>query len=640
MIKNNLLCKATSVMTPQKIFTTKRIINVLSLLSLVTIGSFAYAEEPFSLEKLVEKTVTSNPEVQARYHAFKAAEQEQGVAKGGFFPNVNFVATARTQETLIPNVNNTQTPNTQTQLVLRQMLFDGFATSSEVKRLGHNTQARYYELQGAMQNTALELIKAYLDVQRYTKLVSYAKDNYAAHKQLYDRIEDRVNAGVGRRVDLEQANGRLALAEANLLTEATNLHDVTARYQKIADELPPEALPDVEFYKSGVAPSVAEALQAAYQKNPDLLAAIENIVATQQEVEGKRAKYYPRVDLQATKNISTSTNGENSTLAADVLQLTATINLFNGLSDKSTIDQTVQKLNSSADLRDKACVDTRQTITVAYNDINQLKEELSYRDQHQLAIDKAREAYRKQFDIGQRTLLDLLDTENEYFQARRNYTITEYDYYTAYARAYASEGDLLTKLGVVRADLPEVGQQAYLDNYKVCQVAVVDAMVVDKAQVVAEAKAAPIVVADAVAEAPVVTPYTELNSAVSGWADAWRRKDVNTYLSYYSENFQPEKLANKKVWEAQRRKRLAAPETISLSLENVQTVINGDKATASFLQNYSSNTYQDKVNKTLRFSRENNKWQITGEETANGSTPVLKPTVAKKTAAAEPTLLF
>ena len=40
---------------------------------------------------------------------------------------------------------------------------------------------------------------------------------------------------------------------------------------------------------------------------------------------------------------------------------------------------------------------------------------------------EAREAYRKQFDIGQRTLLDLLDTENEFFQARRTYTVTERD---------------------------------------------------------------------------------------------------------------------------------------------------------------------------------------------------------------------
>jgi adhesin transport system outer membrane protein len=66
-------------------------------------------------------------------------------------------------------------------------------------------------------------------------------------------------------------------------------------------------------------------------------------------------------------------------------------------------------------MRDKACVDTRQLVVIAYNDIQQLQQQRTYRMQHKNSIENAREAYRKQFEIGQRTLLDLLDTENEYF---------------------------------------------------------------------------------------------------------------------------------------------------------------------------------------------------------------------------------
>lgn len=85
-------------------------------------------------------------------------------------------------------------------------------------------------------------MKAYIDALRYRDLVQYAKDNYVIHKQLFDRIQERVAAGVARKVDLEQATGRLALAEANLLTETTNLHDVIARLQRLYGELPPETL--------------------------------------------------------------------------------------------------------------------------------------------------------------------------------------------------------------------------------------------------------------------------------------------------------------------------------------------------------------------------------------------------------------
>ncbi len=448
----------------------------------------ASAEAAFTLQKLIEKTVTSNPEVQVRYHNFKAAEREQDAARGGFLPRADVTTTFRRQEQMTPNINNTANPESQTQLVLRQMLFDGFATRSEVNRLGHASRVRYYELQSAMQNIALETVKAYIDVQRYRQLLSYAQDNYVVHKQFYDRIEERVTAGVGRRVDLEQANGRFALAEANLLTEVTNLQNVTARYQRLTGELPPADLPEVEFFKAGVAPTSTEALQLAYQKNPEILSTIENIVATQQEVESKKSRYYPRLDLQAKKNLQNSSDGDNSIVVADLLELTASFNLFNGFTDQATIAQTVDKLSSAEDLRDKACVDTRQTLAIAYNDIQSLKEQLKYRDQHQLSIEKAREAYRKQFDIGQRTLLDLLDTENEFFQARRTYTITERDLYTAYARTYASQGDLLAKLEVVRSDLPDVVEASYMENYKICQAVAPEAVQIDKAALVAKAR--------------------------------------------------------------------------------------------------------------------------------------------------------
>ncbi len=483
--------------------------SVLSATALIFLTFNANAETPFTLLKLIEKTVTANPEVQARYHNFKAAEQERSAARGGYYPKADVIATLRKQEQMTPNINNTSNPDSQTQLVLRQMLFDGFATSSEVSRLGHASRVRYYELQSAMQNTALETVKAYIDVQRYRQLVSYAQDNYVVHKQLFDRIEERVTAGVARRVDLEQANGRFALAEANLLTEVTNLQNVTARYQRLTGELPPADLPEVEFFKAGVAPTATEALQLAYKKNPDILSSIENIVATQQEVESKRSKYYPRLDLQARKNLQTSRNGENSTAAADLLELTATFNLFNGFTDKSTIAQTVDKLSTSEDLRDKACIDTRQTLAIAYNDVSSLKEQLNYRDQHQLSIEKAREAYRKQFDIGQRTLLDLLDTENEYFQARRTYTNTERDLYTAYARTYASQGDLLGKLEVVRNDLPDVAEADYMENYKICQAVAPEAIQIDKAALMAKAKPLNPDVAEKKVTAAVSKPIVE-----------------------------------------------------------------------------------------------------------------------------------
>ena len=452
-------------------------------------GNIAYATEPLlTLKEMVEKTVTSNPEVQSRYHKFLESGYEQEVMRAGFLPKADVVANYRKQEELVKPADGTATPRFNSELVLRQMIFDGFATNNEVKRLGHASRVRYYELQSAMQNTTLEFVRAYIDAMRYRELTQFAKDNYVVHKQLFDRIKERVTAGVARKVDLEQATGRLALAEANLLTEATNLHDVTARMQRLYGEIPPETLEAPTFFNAGVEPTAVEALKVAYNQNPDLLSTIEDIQSSQDEIKAREARYMPKLDLQARKNLGVSSDGRFSSSAADLLELTMNFNLFNGFSDHNSVNQAAQKLNNSKDLRDKACVDTRQIVVIAYNDIEQLKEQEKYRTEHKNAIENAREAYRKQFDIGQRTLLDLLDTENEYFQAKRTLANTQYDIKTAYARTYAGQGQLLNKIGAARGGLPEYAREDYMDNENVCQSLAPEQLIIDKAALLADAK--------------------------------------------------------------------------------------------------------------------------------------------------------
>lgn len=620
------------------------------------VNSVAYATEPLlPLKDMVEKVVTLNPEVQARYHKFLESGFEQEVRRGEYLPKADLVSTYRKQEELVKTTGNAFIPRMNNELVLRQMIFDGFATSNEVKRLGHANRVRYYELQSAMQNTTLEFMRAYIDTLRYRELSQYAKDNYVVHKQLFDRIQERVNAGVARKVDLEQATGRLALAEANLLTETTNLHDVTARMQRLYGELPPNTLEAPTFFNGGVEPTSADALKVAYTHNPDLLSTIEDIQAKKNEIKTSESRYMPRLDLQARKNLGTSSDGQFSASAADVLELKLNFNLFNGFSDQNSIKQTVQKLNGAEDMRDKACVDTRQIVVIAYNDIAQLKEQYIYRSQHKTSIENAREAYHKQFDIGQRTLLDLLDTENEYFQAKRSMTNTEYDLQTAFARTYAGQGALLNKIGAARGALPEFSREQYMDSENVCHAIAPVQMTVDKAALLADAKPFENVRLSLAKPSELVKPSVNLGvspepkgqacsvpdvtTRVREWATAWRQKDADNYLRFYADKFSPEPPLNKEQWTQQRRARLSTNGKIGLKLNNLEVVCDGDKANAKFNQDYSLTTYKiqkigntscevcnmkripttafsDQVNKELQFERVNNQWQIVRELTA------------------------
>lgn len=415
-----------------------------------------------TLRDVVEQTINTNPEVLAAWSAFKASGYDERVAFGGFLPQIDVRGGVGLEDRENDGVGSYDTDYAE--VSLSQMLYDGFATANEVDRLNHAELVRYYELLGASQNAALEATQAYLDVQRYRTLVRLAQENYQKHLNVFNQIEARALSGAGRRVDLEQISGRLALAESNLITEASNLHDVSARFQRLVGELPPESLASVPSLSDTLPADVSEALRLAYEGNPDFHAAIENIEASRAARDGTRAAFQPRLDLVG--RAGTYRDGDNADTPPgsepdthedrSSIELVASMNLYRGGSDLASFRAASERVEESIHLREKACVDIRQTTSIAFNDTRRLRDQLEYLNEHRTTTDRVRAAYKQQFDIGQRSLLDLLDIENEYFEASRAYSNAQFDVALADARTQAAMGDLLEVLDVRKEGLPSL----------------------------------------------------------------------------------------------------------------------------------------------------------------------------------------
>ncbi|NVO07748.1 MAG: TolC family outer membrane protein, partial [Rhodoferax sp.] len=429
------------------------------------------AKLPAPLVQAVKKAVTSNPDVQSKFNGFLSAGSLRDIARAGYMPQIDFSASVGNENRTTPTVPSTSYNTTAGQLSADLVLFDGFFTTSEVNRLGAGVQTRYYELTEAAETVALDSFKAYTDVLRYRELVDLATQNYVEHKQSAQLVEERVNGGVGRRVDVEQANGRLAQAESNLLTELTNLHDASARYLRVVGEKPAASLPSLaEPFRLGVLPTSTEALMHdGILNSPTLLAAVQNARASQLAVNTSKSGFLPRVDLQAygTKGNNNAVAGDNQAQGA---ALALKYNLFKGGADQANGKFSGYSADQARDLQDKACRDVRQVLSLAFSDVRSLTEKLDYEDRHRLATEKTREAYRQQFEIGQRTLLDLLDTQNEFFESSRSYTNARHDQALAQARTLAAMGQLVSTMGVTRTDMPKPGDDENKpDLNKLCE---------------------------------------------------------------------------------------------------------------------------------------------------------------------------
>ncbi|WP_341907734.1 TolC family outer membrane protein [Polaromonas sp. YR568] len=420
--------------------------------------SMAAAAQPASpptvltLRDAAQSAVLNNPDVLAKWHSIRAADGERSAAAGALLPRVDLALSGgrerRDDTTFRGNLNRSSTT-----ISISQLLYDGFATRNEVRRLDHARLVRLYEFLDTSEAVAFEAARAYIDVLRFREMVRLAEDNYVEHRAVFAQMERRVKAKVARGVDLEQTSARLSSAEANLLTETANLHDATARFQRVVGMLPAAEMPVPAQLTLNMPADPAAAVQQAQQRNGALLAAVENVRAASSALDSRSGAFGPRVDLRLRRESGRNLSGTTGTLDSNVAEVVLNWNLFAGGADRARNQQFASQLNAAKDQRDKTCRDIRQTLLIAFNDIRKIKEQLAFLDQNKVSLEKARNAYRQQFEIGQRTLLDLLDTENELYQSRRTVSNAEQDLSLAYIRAHAALGTLLTSLDLTRMDV-------------------------------------------------------------------------------------------------------------------------------------------------------------------------------------------
>ncbi|TVT31667.1 MAG: TolC family outer membrane protein [Marinobacter vinifirmus] len=405
------------------------------------------------LESLIRNAIEKNPVVQERWHQFLASDKAVEGAYSGYKPSVD--VGARYGHEWRDYGPRDDFAGADAQITLTQMLYDGFETRNDVRRLSSLQLVRYHELLNIVEQTAFEAFQAYTDVLRRRELLEFAQQNLERHQEVFQQIIDGVAAGVVRTADLEQVSGRVALAESNVVTEQSNLHDVTARFLRIIGKVPSL---DAEPYTpdSNALPKSLEALlHRAYENNPAFHAAIRNIHAADSTVDLRKSAMQPRLNLTANYGTQTYDDfGANSGRSDARIGVELRYNLYRGGRDRAAIKEAYQQTNVAKNLRDQECINLRQNVQIAHHNIHAIKRQLPSLNQHRLSSERVVVAYRDQFSIGERTLLDVLDAENEAFQAKSAYANAQHDKNIAMARALTATGDWLATVGVIRDGLP------------------------------------------------------------------------------------------------------------------------------------------------------------------------------------------
>lgn len=428
----------------------KKILKLTTLSSALLFSSLGWALEPTSLEQSVEAAINHNPEVGAMFHDFQSSVEDKNIARAAFLPEVNAEGwVGREWRGSTSSSGSSNWSRHGYTITLNQLVYNGFQTRNRVLQLGLERLSDYYELLATVDQVAFEAAEAHIDVLRYRELERLAKENYQMHLSTQDHIDERQRSGVGRGVDSEQSKGRLALAQTNLMIESGSLNDIMQRYQRLTGYAAPEIM-DAPPSVAADIPFDAENFTASLRQNPTLLSKQALTQAAKSGVDVAKGNFSPKLELRGSTGKDNNRISGQSDAHASNIELRASYNLYRGGADSARLRQTVAQNYAARDVRDYTCRNMQQELNVAWNGIVRLREQIPFLEEHEMTTSRVRVAYMQQFQIGERSLLDLLDTENELFEARRALVNARHDLQQVEMRWLMYSHQLLSALGLAQ----------------------------------------------------------------------------------------------------------------------------------------------------------------------------------------------
>jgi adhesin transport system outer membrane protein len=332
-------------------------------------------------------------------------------------------------------------------LILRQYVFDGFQVTYEVERQTSLVGSATWKVEETRLSLAQRVMNAYLDVLRNEELVRLARETVKAHETHVEKTRLRFKQGVGTKADVQQAEGRLALAIATLVNQEGSLREAGTAYFRLVGRMPVEPVKPLSP-ADALPPAIKQALEKASAGHPAVKAAQSDMEAAESAAAGAKSTLVPRLDLELSANSNVDTSGIIGTRNDAAALLIMRYNLFRGGSDLARTKQLAELQRSSEETLNNARLVVEEEVGRSWIALNTAREALAHLAQRVQSSEQVLEAYRLQFELGRRTLIDLLNAENELFQAKSGLSNGQYAVLQSEYRVLASTGELVSALGI------------------------------------------------------------------------------------------------------------------------------------------------------------------------------------------------
>jgi len=382
-----------------------------------------------TLKESVDEVIVTHPIVQERLKNYRAIREDINIADSEYLPQLDLRSAIGHKEVglIASDINQEGYDLYENSLILTQNLFNGFGTIHKVNYEKARVVAAAYNYVEKANDVAIEMVDAYLKLMKSDELYKSAKDNVTSNEDIYAQVYDLYVSGLAARSEVDKIQSTLALSRSNLSVKRNNRFDAMFKFRRILGrkvEIETLVKPVLEVKTPE---SLIRATQYAINHNPALMVTRFNIKGAQELHQQRKKNYYPTLDAEISQNYND--NFDNFTGKDDRFQAMLVLrwNLYRGGADSAEVQKNVSKINQEIDLQREIKREVIEGLELSWAGYRMLNIQLNDLYKFQSFSYSTLTLYEEEYALGQRSLLDLLAAQNDFFNAQSQIISAEYD---------------------------------------------------------------------------------------------------------------------------------------------------------------------------------------------------------------------
>ncbi|AKJ42156.1 hypothetical protein QQ39_08705 [Pragia fontium] len=369
-----------------------------------------------------------------KYHTGRIASAESsiGEARSGWLPNVSLNAGNELTKTNKDN-NNNDDGNTYS-LKVEQNIFDFGRTGDRVDYAEHNRTSEVYTAFDEAEVLSSKVAEIYLNILKYQDLIDINKKNSIEHRNILTLAEARASGGVDSRGDVEQVEVRIKGLDAELSNYEAQLKAAQEDYLILVGKRPSGlSVPDVKQLKN----KLSGRMKQRIANSPRVKAIKANKEAAASEYAYTSKSWMPALSVSLSQG-KTTTYGENDTL----VMLNINSNVFDGGGAIYRSRGAAQRVESARWNIEKSIEDLSTKVSQMYQDALSQENQANIYAQRIIHSQEVKELYHEQYKVNRRSVLDVLNSEQEFFQTMSNKVNAEFNFRILLIRVFSELGEI------------------------------------------------------------------------------------------------------------------------------------------------------------------------------------------------------